>query len=295
MKQVLFILLFLFPFISTAQTKLVLLGTGTPFADPERSGPSLAIVVGNHSYLVDAGPGLVRRAAAAYNKGQQGLQADQLRTLFLTHLHSDHTAGLSDLIFTPAVLDRNTPLRVFGPKGTKKMVQHTQKAFKEDMEIRIHGLEFGNALGYQVQVHEITPGLIYQDSLIRVKAFRVKHGAWKEAFGFRFETADKIIVVSGDCTYSEELIEQAKGADILVHEVYSSLGLNKREQRWKNYHSTFHTSPEQLGLIAKLAQPKLLVLTHQLFFGTPPDQLLKEVQNAYHGKVVQGNDLDVFD
>ncbi len=295
MKQVLFILLFLFPFISTAQTKLVLLGTGTPFADPERSGPSLAIVVGNHSYLVDAGPGLVRRAAAAYNKGQQGLQADQLRTLFLTHLHSDHTAGLSDLIFTPAVLDRNTPLRVFGPKGTKKMVQHTQKAFKEDMEIRIHGLEFGNALGYQVQVHEITPGIIYQDSLIRVQAFRVKHGAWKEAFGFRFETADKIIVVSGDCTYSEELIEQAKGADILVHEVYSSLGLNKREQRWKNYHSTFHTSPEQLGLIAKLAQPKLLVLTHQLFFGTPPDQLLKEVQNAYQGKVVQGNDLDVFD
>ena len=295
MKQVLFILLFLFPFISTAQTKLVLLGTGTPFADPERSGPSLAIVVGNHSYLVDAGPGLVRRAAAAYNKGQQGLQADQLRTLFLTHLHSDHTAGLSDLIFTPAVLDRNTPLRVFGPKGTKKMVQHTQKAFKEDMEIRIHGLEFGNALGYQVQVHEITPGIIYQDSLIRVQAFRVKHGAWKEAFGFRFETADKIIVVSGDCTYSEELIEQAKGADILVHEVYSSIGLNKREQRWKNYHSTFHTSPEQLGLIAKLAQPKLLVLTHQLFFGTPPDQLLKEVQNAYQGKVVQGNDLDVFD
>ena len=295
MKQVLFILLFLFPFISTAQTKLVLLGTGTPFADPERSGPSLAIVVGNHSYLVDAGPGLVRRAAAAYNKGQQGLQADQLRTLFLTHLHSDHTAGLSDLIFTPAVLDRNTPLRVFGPKGTKKMVQHTQKAFKEDMEIRIHGLEFGNALGYQVKVHEITPGIIYQDSLIRVQAFRVKHGAWKEAFGFRFETADKIIVVSGDCTYSEELIEQAKGADILVHEVYSSIGLNKREQRWKNYHSTFHTSPEQLGLIAKLAQPKLLVLTHQLFFGTPPDQLLKEVQNAYQGKVVQGNDLDVFD
>ena len=295
MKQVLFILLFLFPFISTAQTKLVLLGTGTPFADPERSGPSLAIVVGNHSYLVDAGPGLVRRAAAAFNKGQQGLQADQLRTLFLTHLHSDHTAGLSDLIFTPAVLDRNTPLRVFGPKGTKKMVQHTQKAFKEDMEIRIHGLEFGNALGYQVKVHEITPGLIYQDSLIRVKAFRVKHGSWKEAFGFRFETADKIIVVSGDCTYSEELIEQAKGADILVHEVYSSIGLMKREQRWKNYHSTFHTSPEQLGLIAKLAQPKLLVLTHQLFFGTPPDQLLKEVQNAYHGKVVQGNDLDVFD
>ncbi len=295
MKSLLLLALFALPISIHAQTKLVLLGTGTPFADPERSGPSLAIVVGGHSYLVDAGPGLVRRASAAYKKGIQGLQADQLRTLFLSHLHSDHTTGLSDLIFTPAVLDRNAPLRIFGPKGTKKMVRHTQQAFQEDMKIRIHGLEFGNAMGYQVQVQEISPGLIYQDSLVRVKAFRVNHGSWKEAFGFRFETADKIIVVSGDCTYSEELIEQAKGADILVHEVYSSIGLNKREQRWKNYHSTFHTSPEQLSRIAQLAKPKLVVLTHQLFFGTPPDQLLQEVKNAYAGMVVQGNDLDVFD
>jgi ribonuclease BN (tRNA processing enzyme) len=295
MKSVLFLTIFTFALTLQAQTQLVLLGTGTPFADPERSGPSLAIVVGGHSYLVDAGPGLVRRASAAYKKGLPGLQADQLRTLFLTHLHSDHTAGLSDLIFTPAVLDRNAPLQVLGPKGTQRMIRHTQKAFQEDMKIRIHGLEFGNAMGYQVHVKEISPGIIYQDSLIRVKAFRVKHGSWKEAFGFRFETADKVIVVSGDCTYSEELIEQAKGADILVHEVYSSIGLNKREQRWKNYHSTFHTSPAQLGQIATAAKPKVLVLTHQLFFGTAPDQLLQEVKNAYPGKVVQGNDLDVFD
>ena len=171
-KFILFLPFFAFVITLQAQTKLVLLGTGTPFADPERSGPSLAIVVKGHSYLVDAGPGLVRRASAAFKKGLPGLQADQLRTLFLTHLHSDHTAGLSDLIFTPAVLDRNAPLRVFGPKGTRKMVRHTQKAFQEDMKIRIHGLEFGNAMGYQVHVKDISPGLIYQDSLIRVKADR---------------------------------------------------------------------------------------------------------------------------
>lgn len=277
-----------------AQTKLVLLGTGTPFADPNRSGPALAIIVDGHSYLVDAGPGLVRRASAAYAKGIQGLQADKLQTLFLTHLHSDHTAGLSDVIFTPAVLDRNAPLKIFGPKGSKKMVHHLQKAYKEDVDMRIHGLEFGNAAGYAVHCTEIKPGIIYSDSLIRVKAFRVKHGAWREAYGFRFETRDKVIVVSGDCTYTEELIEQAKGADILVHEVYSSIGLNKREQRWKNYHTSFHTSPEQLAAIANAAKPKMLVLTHQLFFGTPPEMLLKEVQNAYKGLVVQGNDLDVF-
>ncbi len=294
MRKLLAIFLLSFPLSLLAQTKLVLLGTGTPFADPQRSGPALAIVVDGHSYLVDAGPGVVRRAAAAYGLGVAGLLADQLRTVFLTHLHTDHTAGLSDLVFSPAVLDRNAPLRVFGPKGSQKMLKHIQKAYREDVKIRLNDLEMGNAAGYEVQTHEITPGIVYEDAFIRVKAFRVNHGAWKEAYGYRFETKDKVIVVSGDCTYTEEIIQQAKGADILVHEVYSGLGLAKREQRWKNYHSTYHTSPEQLGQIARLAKPGLLVLTHQLFFGTPADVLLREVQEHYDGPVVQGNDLAIF-
>ena len=287
------LLLFIGQF-ALAQTKLVLLGTGTPFANPDRSGPALAIVVNGQSYVVDAGPGVVRRASSAFAKGVNGLDARQLKRLFITHLHSDHTAGLTDFIFTPAVLDRNTPLEIYGPKGIKNMVNHSMKAFKEDMDIRIHGLEFGDANGYKVNTHEIKPGVIFQDSLIKVIAFKVNHGAWKNAYGYRFETADKVIVVSGDCTYSESLIENAKDCDILVHEVFSMTGLEKREQRWKNYHSTFHTSPGQLAKIANKVKPKLLVLTHQLFFGTSPENLLKEVQENYKGAVVNGNDLDVF-
>lgn len=127
-----------------------------------------------------------------------------------------------------------------------------------------------------------------------MKAFSVQHGSWKHAYGFRFQTKDKVIVVSGDCTYSESLIENAKDCDLLIHEVYSSIGLNKREGRWQKYHSTFHTSPEQLAKLANLVKPKLLVLTHQLFFGTPPEILLEEVRTYYKGQVIQGNDLDVF-
>src|SRR5882757_2426580 len=87
-----------------AVTKVILLGTGTPFADPERSGPSVAIVVNNISYVIDCGPGVVRRASAAAKNGIKGLEAPQLRKLFITHLHSDHTTGYPDFIFTPAVL-----------------------------------------------------------------------------------------------------------------------------------------------------------------------------------------------
>lgn len=290
----------LFPFLLAAQekptsTSLVLLGTGTPFADPDRSGPSLAIVVNETAYVVDCGPGVVRRAAAIAKKNNlPALLPDRLTRLFLTHLHSDHTAGYSDFIFTPAVLDRNQPLQVVGPPGTRRMTKHLLKAYSEDMEIRIQGLEMGNAAGYRLEVKEVTQGEIYRDKNLRVEAFEVQHGSWKHALGYRFTTHDKVIVVSGDCTYSESLIAMATGCDILVHEVYSMAGLQKREERWQKYHSTFHTSTEQLASIAQQVKPGLLVLTHQLTFGSSFDSLLTEIGKTYQGKVVNGADGDVF-
>ena len=128
-----------------SKTQLILLGTGTPFANPEKSGPSLAIVVNNVSYIVDCGPGVVRRAAQASQKGITALAPENLKKLFITHLHSDHTVGYADIIFTPAVLDRNAPLEVYGPAGLKNMTNYLMKAYSEDISIRINGLEIGRA------------------------------------------------------------------------------------------------------------------------------------------------------
>jgi ribonuclease BN (tRNA processing enzyme) len=275
-------------------TKLILLGTGTPFADPTKSGPSLAIVVNNTSYIVDCGPGVVRRAAEASKLGFPSLEAAQLKTLFITHLHSDHTIGLADIILTPAVLDRNAPIRIYGPVGSKKMTDDLMSAYKEDIAIRINGLEKGDAIAYQVYTNEIKEGQIYKDSNLTVTAFNVQHGQWDNAFGFVFQTKDKKIVISGDCTYSENLIKYAKDCDILVHEVYSDAGLKKRTQRWQDYHSTFHTSTYQLADIANQVKPKLLILNHQLTFGTSLQSLLDELKLKYAGPVVNGADLDVF-
>ena len=278
-----------------SKTQLVLLGTGTPNAEPATSGPSLAIIVNNTSYVVDCGPGVVRRAAEANNKGIQSLAASKLKRLFITHLHSDHTIGYPDFILTPAVLDRNEPLEVSGPKGLQLMTDHILAAYKEDIDIRVKGLEKGNPVGYQVNVHEINEGIVYRDSNLVVKAFKVNHGSWPEAFGYRFETADKVIVVSGDCTYSENLIANAKDCDILVHEVYSMEGFAKRDKKWQAYHSVFHTSTQQLAEIANKVKPKQLVLTHQLLWGASKESLMNEIQQRYQGKVVFGNDLDIFE
>ena len=122
---------------SNLQEMLVLLGTGTPNPDPERSGPAAAIVFGDASYLVDAGPGVVRQAAAAYEKGIPALRADRLTRCFITHLHSDHTLGLPDLILSPWVLERTEQLELWGPIGLRDMVDQLLKAYQADIRERI--------------------------------------------------------------------------------------------------------------------------------------------------------------
>src|SRR5689334_19519111 len=129
------------------KTQVVLLGTGTPNADPERSGPAVAVVVNDTPYLVDFGPGVVRRAAAAFQKGVKGLEVYKLKTAFLTHMHSDHTLGYADLIFTPWTLERKEPLQVYGPKGLQAMTNHLVKAYSQDLNIRLQGGEPSNQTG----------------------------------------------------------------------------------------------------------------------------------------------------
>src|SRR5688572_25433597 len=160
---------------------LVVLGTGTPNADPDRSGPSLAVVVNGTAYIVDAGPGVVRRAAAAERAGVAALTASKLATVFVTHLHSDHTIGLPDLIFTPWVLERTAPLSVFGPAGTRAMTDHLERAFAEDVRVRVDGAEPANTTGYKVVAREIVPGVVYRDTNVVVRAFAVPHGDWRVA------------------------------------------------------------------------------------------------------------------
>ncbi len=291
---------------TAAGTQIVLLGTGTPLPDPERSGPCTAIVVNGAPYLVDFGPGLVRRAAAAYEKGVRGLQATNLKIGFVTHLHSDHTIGFPDLIFTPWVMGRPDPLEVYGPQGIRSMAEHLLKAYEGDIKIRTEGLEHTNATGYKVNVHEIKPGLIYKDQNVTVKAFLVPHGQWPEAYGYRFESPDRTIVISGDTRPGPAIVENCNRCDVLIHEVYTQASFGLVSPEWQEYRLAYHTSSKELAEIATKAKPGLLILYHRANPGCDQartkecrragseEQLLKEIRQAYNGKVVAGHDLDVY-
>ena len=277
-----------------SKTQVVLLGTGTPNAEPYRSGPSVAIVTNETPYIVDFGPGVVRRAVAAYESGIEALQVRNLNRAFATHLHSDHTVGFPDLIFTPWVLGRDRPLEVYGPPGIKHMTDHILEAYKEDMDVRIHGLEHANPEGCRVHAHEIEPGVIYEDRNVTVKAFPVKHGSWEQAFGYRFETRDRTIVISGDAAPTPGLADNYRGCDVLIHEVYSQSIFDWGALPWQSYHSSFHTSSVELAKIAAEVKPGIVILYHQLLWGSSEKDVLKEIRSIYKGKVGSGKDLEVY-
>lgn len=284
-------------------TQVVLLGTGTPTLDPDRSGPATAIVVNGVPYLVDFGPGVVRRAAAAQQRGVRALAPENLRTAFLTHLHSDHTVGLPDLILSPWAVRRELPIELHGPPGLRAMTENILEAYAEDIRIRIRDKQMRGVKGYRegitVNVHEVGPGVVYRDANVTVTAFLVRHGDVRHALGYRFQTPDRIIVISGDTSPSRSIIDACNGCDILIHEAYSLATHVKVAPAFQLYRRKHHTSSIELAHLATQARPRLLILYHRANPGgygmpNPEGQLLEEVKAGYRGAVVTGHDLDVF-
>src|SRR3984893_10945050 len=191
----------------TTGRRVVLLGAGTPVPDPARSGPATAIFVHNSAYLVDFGPGVVRRAkAAVLDRHIAALEPGNLKVAFATQLHSDHTAGYSDLICTGWTAGRRTPLEVYGPRGLHSMTEHLLQAYRIDIDTRTNseGDQRSNPDGWKVNSHEIKAGVIYWDAIVTVTAFPTKHAL--ESYWYRFDTPDRSVVISGDTSPTEETI-----------------------------------------------------------------------------------------
>ena len=278
----------------TDSTIVVLLGTGVPRPDPAAAGPATAVVIGSRVFLFDAGAGVERQLVTAH------LPINGVTALFVTHLHSDHTLGLPDLIFTSWVMGRTTPLAAYGPHGLRAMTDHIIAAWAEDIAIRTDGLEHETRAGYRVAVHEITPGVVYDSGGVKITAIPVSHGDWKEAYGYRIDTPDRSIVVSGDTRPSEALVAASRGVDVLIHEVYPAAKLAPEPRPggadWPQYMRASHTSDTELGRLAGTANPKLLILYHVVKRnGATDDEMLAEIRRSgFTGKAVIGKDLQRY-
>ena len=279
-------------------TQLAILGSGTPNPNPERSGSAYAVIVDKTPYLVDFGPGVIRSFAALtpeWGGSMEEMNVTKIEHAFLTHIHSDHTTGLSDLLLTPWIMGRENKLNLFGPPGLKNMALSILDAYKDDIDYRVNGTQPANTTGYKFKFTELENGIVFKDKNLTVEAFKVSHGDLDDAFGFRFTSRDKVIVFSGDTGPSKSLEKYAKGADILVHEVYSQAGFLEKTPDWQIYHKGHHTSTYEVGEIASRVKPKLLVLSHILFWGSEPQDILKETRTTYSGRIKLAEDLMVID
>ena len=272
------------------RSAVVVLGDGTPVLSADRSGTSIGVVVRGTIYVFDAGPGVLRRLFEAQQR--LGLGIVTLGPVFVTHLHSDHTLGLPELLYPPGM----PPLRLYGPPGIHKMLNSILDAWSEDRQVRSNStMPRDNALARQAgtaTATEVTDGVIFRDSNVTVTAFRVAHGDWPTALGYRIDAPGRSIVISGDTRPTQAIVDACNGCDLLVHAVYN--GETKMPAGDSTYFRRFHTSAIELGDIARRARPHVLVLYHQLLFGGTAADVIRQVATTVRGPVIAARDLDVY-
>ena len=292
---------------------VVLIGTGSPLPDPNRAGPSTAIIAGEDIYIIDSGGGAVR------NMGEMRISPARVSAVFLTHLHSDHIDGLGELALQRwAGGGHRTPLRVHGPDGTQQLVDSLKRAYTPDSLFRIahHGQNVVPQSGFGMVASTIAinaggdenHAALQTDKGLIVRAFRVDHDPVSPAFGYRFEYKGRSVTISGDTAFDPRVAAAAKDTDLLLHEALNADMVNVMKDAAteagnrrlaKIFHDIqdYHATPVQAAQTAANANAGALVYTH--IVPALPSKLLypywlKGAGDFYDGPITIGEDGMLF-
>lgn len=275
---------------STQEFSVTLLGTGCPNVSSRRYGAGQLVCCGGLKLLVDIGAGVTHRLVEA---GSNGADID---ALLITHIHSDHLVDLYQLIISSWHQSRDRPQVIYGPPGTKKLVDAQMAVWADERALRIEFEQRTSTDAFNIEVHEFdASGVLIECDGARVSAVRVDHDPIEYAFGFVFETATQKLVLSGDTRPCDALIEAARGADVLVHEVFqhgrSRAPGGTRSATTIAQVESYHTLSTVVGDVARKAEVGALVLTHLVPPDADPLELIEDVRKDFDGFVVVGEDL----
>ena len=277
---------------------MTLLGTGSPLPSIKRSGPAVLVRAGGKTLLFDCGRGVTQRLV------QAGVRLGSIDALFLTHLHSDHTVGIPDLWLTGwlplPVASRRGPFVVYGPQGTRSMMQNLEKAYEWDIRTRIADQKLAKE-DVAVEANEFAEGVVYEGDGVKVTAFEVDHGDLvKPAFGFRVDYDGRSVVLSGDTRFNENLMRHAAGTDLLIHQVAAArAGLLEKSPAVRAI-LAHHTKPQEAGAVFARVKPRLAVYYHLSLQGGPgflpptEEDVVAETRKVYAGPLTVGEDLMTF-
>lgn len=281
-----------------ASTRLILLGTaGGPRPRRSRSASAQVVVCGGKLYVVDCGDGVARQLIRA------GLLLRNLRHIFITHHHSDHNADFGTLLQIAWSTGLHTQVDCWGPPPTTEMLRDYFRYQHYDLAARTQE-ERKPALTGLVTAHDLhDDGVLFTDEHVRVTTAKVPHPPLDIALAYRFDAADRSIVISGDTTESDALVRLAQDADVLVHEVMLAEHVREMLSQLPNREAlarsviAHHTTAEQVGRVAAKARVKLLVLSHFVPAedpDVPDDEWLVPIRRHYAGPIVLGSDLMVI-
>lgn len=278
-----------------SKTRLTLLGTGGgPRPRKAVSATAQVIVVNGTAYVVDCGDGVARQLVSA------GVAPTSLRHVFITHQHSDHNADFGNLLLLSWAAGLQSRVDAWGPPPLAQMTKLFFELNAFDINTRIAD-EGRKPLAPLIHSHELSAGgLVMQDDNVKVTAALVDHPPIEKAFAYRFDSADRSIVISGDTTVSKNLIALASGADVLVHEALWPPAVDRivanvpNATTLKQHIIDSHTSVEDCGRVAAAAGVKTLVLSHLVPADDPgiTDQMwIDAARKHFKGAIVVGKDL----
>jgi ribonuclease BN (tRNA processing enzyme) len=276
-------------------TRLILLGTnGGPRVGLGRSSPSTLLLIKGVPHVVDCGYGTSRQLVAA------GVALSSLRYLFFTHLHSDHMIDYGPLFYNGWATGLRTRVDAYGPPPLKEVTRAFWDYMKFDVDTRIEDEGRPDPQPLLVANEFTAPGVVMQNEDVKVTSAAVIHPPIAQAYAFRFDASDRSIVISGDTTYTPELVRLARGAEVLVHEALYPAGLDRLVARNPNAATLrkhlidSHSTPEDVGRTAAEAQVKTVVLTHLVpgdATDITDDMWAEGVHKHFKGRVIVGKDL----